>query len=155
MDFHSIFRTLTELLLFLMHTEASKWEACVHHIISLTLSPFLMSFRHQILMARNLIHDGNQVWKEIVRNSYPVPWEIVMEHVEKHFFNLSSTRKQHFSPKVWLLMILIARFNEFIQSMYTMLCFRSSSWYIYVYPCGESALFSLHLIQVARYTWME
>ncbi|KAI5078231.1 hypothetical protein GOP47_0005902 [Adiantum capillus-veneris] len=54
---------------------------------------------HQIVIAKKLINDGNEAWNQIQRRAYPVPWNIVVEYVERHFQTLSGSKKRCFSSK--------------------------------------------------------
>lgn len=54
---------------------------------------------YQIFISKKLIQDGNELWKEMAKEAYPVPWSVIIDHIEEHFLRLSNSRKRRFSLK--------------------------------------------------------
>lgn len=97
---------------------------------------------HQIVIARKLIQDGNEAWNQIVKDAYSVPWDIMVEHVEKHFMNLSTSKKRRFSSKDKFFLRQLAKCKECVSREEF-----DRLWY-WIYPVSLSLLNS----QV-RMTW--
>ncbi|KAH7276898.1 hypothetical protein KP509_39G025800 [Ceratopteris richardii] len=69
---------------------------------------------HQIVIAKRLINDSNEAWSQIRRQGYPVPWNIVIEHVERHFVTFLETKERGLSSKDKSFLRRLTRCKEYV-----------------------------------------
>jgi hypothetical protein len=51
-------------------------------------------------MSKKLLHDGNEMWKNLSADSHPVSWSILVKHIEESFMKISGCNRRSFSSKV-------------------------------------------------------
>lgn len=68
---------------------------------------------YQILMGKNLLRDGNEMWKIMSADSRPVSWSIVVKHIEKSFMKISGCDRRSFSFKDKEFLHQIAKCGEY------------------------------------------
>eukprot|EP01018_Ginkgo_biloba_P005387 Gb_27439 [translate_table: standard] len=54
---------------------------------------------YQILIAKQLIQEGSDLWKLVSRDIYPLPWNNVIQQMEKKFMMISRCTKRQFSAQ--------------------------------------------------------
>eukprot|EP00249_Psilotum_nudum_P011600 c23265_g1_i1 orf=395-2704(+) len=62
---------------------------------------------YQILIAKKLILDGDEVWKQLSKELLPVPWSNMISRVEEHFMKICACTKRRF----------LARDREFLRQI--------------------------------------
>lgn len=68
----------------------------------------------QILMSKKLLHDGNEMWKNLSADSHPVSWSILVKHIEESFMKISGCNRRSFSSKDQEFLHQIANCGEYI-----------------------------------------
>ncbi|XP_057830645.2 SH2 domain-containing protein A isoform X2 [Cryptomeria japonica] len=54
---------------------------------------------YQILIAKQLIQEGIDLWKMLTKDMYPLPWDTVIHHMEKRFIMITNSKRRKFTSQ--------------------------------------------------------
>lgn len=69
---------------------------------------------YQVFISKKLIEEGNEIWRYLIKEAHPVPWNIVIDHVEQHFLKLSASKTRRFSLKDNFFLRKLAKCGEMV-----------------------------------------
>ncbi|EFJ30626.1 hypothetical protein SELMODRAFT_89534 [Selaginella moellendorffii] len=54
---------------------------------------------YQVLIAKKLLREGEDIWRQVSHDGYSAPWPSLMSKVEESFYNISGQSKRRFTSK--------------------------------------------------------